>query len=120
MKIFRLLPLFKSSSQACNFIKKETLAQVFLCEFCEISKNTFFTETSGRLLLSIFDLTVNTYKHKHLHYFYHEKTDTIPCSNLKLGILFIKTWYFPMNIAKYCKIFKNTYFYEHLQTAASG
>ena len=26
--------------QACNFIKKETLAQVFSCEFCEISKNT--------------------------------------------------------------------------------
>ena len=29
---------------ACNFIKKESLAQVFYCEFCEISKNTFFTE----------------------------------------------------------------------------
>ena len=27
-----------------NFIKKETLAQVFSCEFCKISKNTFFTE----------------------------------------------------------------------------
>ena len=26
------------------FIIKETLAQVFSCEFCEISKNTFFTE----------------------------------------------------------------------------
>ena len=30
--------------EACNFIKKETLAQVFSCEFCEISKNNFFTE----------------------------------------------------------------------------
>ena len=30
--------------QACNLIKKETLAQVFACEFCEISKNTFLTE----------------------------------------------------------------------------
>ena len=30
--------------EACNFIKKESLAQVFSCEFCEISKNTFFTE----------------------------------------------------------------------------
>ena len=29
----------------CNFIKKEALAQVFLCEFCEISKNTFFYRT---------------------------------------------------------------------------
>ena len=27
--------------QACNFIKKETLTQVFSFEFCEISKNTF-------------------------------------------------------------------------------
>ena len=26
-----------------NFIKKETLAQVFSCEFCKISKNIFFT-----------------------------------------------------------------------------
>ena len=31
-------------SQAWNFIKKETLGQVFSCEFCEISKDTFFTE----------------------------------------------------------------------------
>ena len=28
-----------------NFIKKETLAQVFSCEFCEISKNTFSFRT---------------------------------------------------------------------------
>ena len=28
--------------QACNFILKMTLVQVFSCEFCEISKNTFF------------------------------------------------------------------------------
>ena len=27
--------------QACKFIKKETLAQLFSREFCEISKNTF-------------------------------------------------------------------------------
>ena len=27
-----------------NFIKKETLAQGSSCEFCEISKNTFFTK----------------------------------------------------------------------------
>ena len=31
-------------SEACNFIKKENLEHVFSCEFCEISKNTFFTE----------------------------------------------------------------------------
>ena len=32
------------SPRACNFIKKETLPQVFSCEFCKISKDTFFTE----------------------------------------------------------------------------
>ena len=30
--------------QIYNFIKKETLAQVFFCEFCEIYKGTFFRE----------------------------------------------------------------------------
>ena len=33
----------KLEASAFNFIKKETLAQVFSCEFCEISKNTFLT-----------------------------------------------------------------------------
>ena len=41
----------KVASQACNFVKKETLAQVFSWEVCEISKSTFLQNTSGRLLL---------------------------------------------------------------------
>ena len=36
--------LTKLQVETCNFIKKEILAQVFSCKFCEISKNTFFTE----------------------------------------------------------------------------
>ena len=35
----------KGVLRACNFIKKGSLAQVFFCEFCEISKNTFFYKT---------------------------------------------------------------------------
>ena len=31
--------------EACNFIKKETLAHVLSCEFCEICKNTFYYRT---------------------------------------------------------------------------
>ena len=31
--------------QSCNFIKKETLVQVFSCEFCDISKNTYSHRT---------------------------------------------------------------------------
>ena len=74
-KIRDTLTLQKQRPQDCNFIKKETLAQVLFCEFCEISKNIFFTDhlwrryfpvnfvkfprtsflqnTSGRLLLPV-------------------------------------------------------------------
>ena len=37
--------LINLQASACNFIKKETLAEVFSCEFCEISKSTFFYKT---------------------------------------------------------------------------
>ena len=36
--------LIKLQAQASNFIKKETLEEVFCCEFCINSKKTFFTE----------------------------------------------------------------------------
>ena len=46
IKWFEILNSFKSIDlQACNFIKKETLAQVFSCEFFEISKSTFLYRT---------------------------------------------------------------------------
>ena len=35
----------KFRPQACNFIKNVTLAQVIFCEFCQISKDTFFYRT---------------------------------------------------------------------------
>ena len=37
--------LNKVAGAGCNFIKKETLAQLFSCKFCEISKNTFSYRT---------------------------------------------------------------------------
>ena len=37
----------------CNFIKKETLVQVFSCEFCVIFKNIFLQHTFRWLLLDI-------------------------------------------------------------------
>ena len=36
---------FLVKMQACNFIKKETLAQVFSCDFYEIANNTFSQKT---------------------------------------------------------------------------
>ena len=35
----------KVAGQACNFITKESLVQVLSCEFCKISKNSFFNRT---------------------------------------------------------------------------
>ena len=32
--------------QTCKFIRNESLVQVFSCELCEISKNTFFYGTA--------------------------------------------------------------------------
>ena len=37
--------LFFNKIEVYNFIKTETLAQVFSCEFSEIFKNTFFQRT---------------------------------------------------------------------------
>ena len=37
--------LIKLQVESCNFIRKESLAQVFSCEFCVISKNTFSYRT---------------------------------------------------------------------------
>ena len=34
----------KLQAEVCNFIKKETLPQVYFSEFCKISKNIFFTD----------------------------------------------------------------------------
>ena len=39
--VIAFLILKSIGPQIYNFIKKETLAQVFSCEFCKISKNTF-------------------------------------------------------------------------------
>ena len=42
--LFRFID--NNNSEACNFIKKDTLTQVFSCEFSEIFKNNFFHRTS--------------------------------------------------------------------------
>ena len=47
----------------CNFIKKKTLAKVFTCEFCKISKPTFSKEHLGMTVSenSSWLLSVNHY-----------------------------------------------------------
>ena len=50
-----------SARVACNFIKKQILTRVFSCEFCEISKSTFFTEYLRTTALEYIRL------HLHIH-----------------------------------------------------
>ena len=50
-----LLPSYRNQS-TYNFIEKETLAQVFFCEFCEISKKPSSQNISGWLLLQFVTL----------------------------------------------------------------
>ena len=42
--------LINLHASACNFIKNQTLAQLFSYEFCEICKNTFFTKHHFNML----------------------------------------------------------------------
>ena len=44
-----------SGLRPASFLKKESLAQLFSCEFCEIYKNTFFTEHL-RTTTSVYDI----------------------------------------------------------------
>ena len=55
--------LCKNRPEACNFIKKKILAQVFSCEFCEISKNTLFTKHL-RAIASV-EQSTSTHLHEH-------------------------------------------------------
>ena len=61
LKIFSKLTgkhLCKSLIFNKNFIKKETLAQVFSCIFCEFSKNTFFFVKHLRTTASVSNVLV--------------------------------------------------------------
>ena len=41
--------LIKLQAETCNVIKKETLAQVFSCEFCEIFRNILINKLMNKL-----------------------------------------------------------------------
>ena len=62
-----------------NFIKKKTLAQVFSCQFCEISKNTFFTEHLWTIAFNYGML-------------YRKKKEILKLENLSTFAVRIKKW----------------------------
>ena len=50
---------YKTLLNFINFINKETLAQVFSCEFCEISKNTFsYILSTEKIYLEHFNMCI--------------------------------------------------------------
>ena len=51
VRVSFLIKFQASGLAACNFIEKDTLAQVFSWEFCEIFKKIFFVEHLRWLLL---------------------------------------------------------------------
>ena len=52
--------------QACDFIKKETLAQLFSCEFCEISKKSGKIQAPNqKIKIEIQNSKQQTKNHKH-------------------------------------------------------
>ena len=51
--------------EGCHFIKKETLAKVFSCEFCEIFKNTFSPEQIRTTASDSHKSTLSNYRRKH-------------------------------------------------------
>ena len=46
IKVLSFFKILQNSQENTNVrvLKRETLAKAFSCEFCEISKNTFFKE----------------------------------------------------------------------------
>ena len=62
--------LIKLQASGCNFIKKETPAQVFSCECCEIFKNTFFIKQLLRLLCWQIEHLCNIKTQTHSHMFF--------------------------------------------------
>ena len=69
----RVSILIRLQAIACNFIKKETLAEVFSCEFWEIIKNIFFTEHLGTTT-SVFHKSSNIYPRQISSKYFFKKT----------------------------------------------
>ena len=87
----KILSFNKVAGLRLATLLKNTLAHVVSCEFCEIPKNTFFTE--------------------------HFRT-TASVSGLRLATLLKNTLAHVVS-CEFCEIPKNTFFTEHFRTTAS-
>ena len=106
----------------CNFVKKETLALTFSCEFCEIFKSTFFikhirTTAPGYHFKQNWNLYVpnfktesgtsisskNNYASKHQRTFYYNKTNAWILLFFRIALLSRVYPHFILNILKIWK-----------------
>ena len=113
---------FKLCELACQLCKKEALAQVFSCEFCEISKKTFSCRTppvAASVLMIILSLTIFINLATCAPFYVNSKNITQDISKLNRSKLFedrvftrqpgekFKLSYYPNNsdskFANYCK-----------------
>ena len=130
--------LFKRKlPQACYFIKKETLAQMLYCEFCEISKNTFFHKAplvaaSESNRYSFFnrnsftkssvlsEAVVQRCSVKQVLLKISQNSRENTCARVSFLINFIKKEALVQFFScEFCEIFKNNYFYKTPMVAAS-
>ena len=92
--------------EACKFIKKETLAQVFFCEFCEISKNTFFHGTP-LVAASDFSWRLPYWAGKNCFSSSTASDFNLMCKNIILNVISLKitgTKFYNVNqFSNYCK-----------------
>ena len=75
--------LIKLQASVCSFVKRETLAQVFSCEFCKISKNTFSYRTPS---VAVFKIIYSYFE------VYISETHSEPCQTSKMEC-FVKRVY---------------------------
>ena len=93
----------KVAPEACNFIKRETLAQMFSCEFCKISKNTIFQRTPP--------MGASKYYHNSgSQSWLHIETSQLICRANQLTGFYImitlRHWMYLWDpFAKYCEVF---------------
>ena len=107
----------KSQASVCNFIKKETLAEVFSCQFCEIFKNIFSYRTSPvaaflnastatmTLQLSKINVIIKIHYFQIISYRVLEAATPVPES-----LFVIKLTLTQVFSCEFSEIFKNTFF----------
>ena len=106
--------------QAWGFRQNETLALMFSCDFCKISKNTIFYRTP-HIAASANYLTIIIINGLKTYYILLNQSSGAVLSKRSKACNFIKKLALAQVFScEFCEIFKNTFFYRHLRVTASN